>query len=168
MKFFIKKILLIYLFTGLLNAYNDGIEEIYTFVGVQGGYSKYGNIDAPTIGFSYGKQNSEWRTAINYNYANGSNHTYNSLIIQVDKGVLIDLFEDYPFKPYLGFSLGAMQHKKGDITDNGYLFGGNAGFNYVVNNLIDIDLGYKYMTSSKFHNLNDRGDILLSLHYYFD
>jgi hypothetical protein len=168
MKFFIKKILLIFLSTLLLYGYNDGIDDIYSFVGVQGGYSQYGNIDSPTIGFSYGKQNSEWRTAINYNYGNSSNHTYHSLIVQVDRGVLIELFENYPFKPYLGFSLGTMQHKKGDIRDNGYLFGGNIGFNYVVNNLLDVDLGYRYMGSSKFKNLNDRGDIILSLHYYFD
>ncbi len=168
MKFLIKKIAIILLSTGILNAYNNGIDEIYTFIGLQSAYTQYDNIDAPTIGFSYGKQNSEWRTSLNYNYAISSNHTYHSAIIQVDKGVLTELFRDYDFKPYLGFSLGAMQHKKGSITDNGYLFGGNAGFNYVVNNLIDIDLGYRYMSTSKFQHLNDRGDFLLSLHYYFD
>jgi len=168
MKFFIKKIVIIFLSTGLLNAYSDGTDDVYTFIGLQSAYTQYDNIDAPTIGFSYGKQNSEWRTAVNYNYANSSNHTYHSAIIQVDKGVLTELFRDYPFKPYLGFSLGAMQYRKDSIVDNGYLFGGNAGFNYVVNNLIDVDFGYRYMSTSKFNNLKDRGDFILSLHYYFE
>lgn len=165
MKFFIKRALIFLLTAGL---YSSTIDEIYTFVGVQGGYAQYDNIDAPIIGFSYGKQNSEWRTAINYNYSNSSSNTYHSIIIQVDTGIFTGLFEDYQFKPYLGFSLGAMQHKNGALDDKGYLFGGNIGLNYVVNNLIDVDLGYRYMSSSKFKNLDNRGDILLSLHYYFD
>jgi opacity protein-like surface antigen len=168
MNFFIKKLAIIFLSTKLLSAYTDGIDDIYTFIGVQTAYTQYDNVDAPTIGFTYGKQNSKWRTAINYNYAFSSDHTYHSAIIQVDKGVLTEVFRDYPFKPYLGFSLGAMQHRKDGEIDNGYLFGGNAGFNYVLNHVIDIDLGYRYMSTSKFKNLNNRGDFIFSLHYYFE
>ncbi len=168
MKNYIKNLLIITLLTGVLNAYSDGIDNIYSFIGVQGGYSKYDNIDAPTIGFTYGKQNSEWRTAINYNYANSSNNSFHSLILQVDRGILTELFKEYPFKPYIGFSLGAMQHTKGSFDDRGYLFGGNIGINYVLNNSIDIDLGYRYMDTSKLKKISDRGDLMLSLHYYFE
>ncbi len=168
MKNYIKSLLIISLFSGVLNAYNDGLENIYSFIGVQSGYSNYDNRDAPTIGLTYGKQNTEWRTAINYNYANSSNNIFHSLIIQVDRGVLTELFRDYPFKPYIGFSLGVMQHKKGSLNDKGYLFGGNIGINYVINNSLDIDLGYKYMDTSKLKKIDDRGDFMLSLHYYFE
>ena len=168
MKNYIKNIFIITLFTGVLNAYSDGIDNIYSFIGVQGGYSTYDNIDAPTIGISYGKQNSEWRTKINYNYANGSNNDFHSLIIQVDRGIFTELFMDYPFKPYIGFSLGIMEHTKGSFNDIGYLFGGDIGVNYVLNNSMDIDLGYKYMDTKKLKKIGDRGDLMLSLHYYFE
>jgi hypothetical protein len=168
MNFFIKTLLILFLLNESVSAFNHDVEKLYPFIGVQSGYTKYDKKDAPTIGITYGQQNSEWRTSLNYNYSNTSNNTYHSLVIQVDKGVLTEVFKDYSFKPYLGFSFGAMQHRNSIDTDNGYLFGGNIGFNYVVNHLIDIDLGYRYMSTSKFSHLKDRGDFLLSLHYYFD
>jgi hypothetical protein len=165
MRFFV---LILFLLNQTIYAYNNGIDEVYTFIGVQGGYSKYDKKDAPTIGITYGKQNAMWRTSIHYNYASISDNTYHSAIIQVDRGVLTELFKEYPFKPYFGISLGAMQYRNGGESDNGYLFGGNFGFNYVLNHMLDIDLGYRYMVTSKLDHLKDRGDILLSLHYYFD
>jgi len=146
----------------------DGIERLYTFVGVQNGYSKYDNIDASTIGLSYGKQNKDWRTSINYNYAYNDDHTYHSLILQVDRGVLIELFQNSLAKPYLGVAFGVMEHRKGGVHDRGYLFGGTIGFNYVFNRSVDIDLGYRLMSASKLNQFDTRGDLMLSLHYYFD
>ncbi len=71
-----RKIIVVLLFlVNTLLGY-DGIEKLYTFIGVQNGYSKYDNIDASTIGFTYGKQNEDWRTSINYNYAYSREHTY--------------------------------------------------------------------------------------------
>ncbi|NOZ90444.1 MAG: hypothetical protein GXO60_04060 [Epsilonproteobacteria bacterium] len=167
MKLFIKTLFILFLLNSTINAY-DGLDKLYTFIGVQGGYTKYDNVDTPTIGFKYGKQNSQWRTALIYNYSVNSDDIYHSFIVQVDKGILTDVFKDVPFKPYIGFSLGAMQHKNDTLTDRGYLFGGNIGINYVLNNYFDIDLGYRYMTTSKLKNLNDRSDFALSLHYYFE
>jgi len=167
MKLYTKTIFILFLLTFTLNA-SEALDKVYTFIGIQGAYTKYDNIDAPTIGFKYGKQNSEWRTAIIYNYAIKSDDSFHSIIIQVDRGVLTDIFRDTPLKPYLGFSFGAMQHRNNLVKDRGYLFGGNVGFNYVLNNYFDVDFGYKYMITSKFKHLNNRGDLALSLHYYFD
>jgi hypothetical protein len=69
---------------------------------------------------------------------------------------------------YAGFSLGIMQYKNDYIRDRGYLFGGNIGINYVLNNDFDLDFGYRYMTTNKFKDIDNRGDVALSLHYYFD
>jgi len=167
MKVYLKAIFILFLLNSTVSGY-DAIDRLYTFIGVQTAYTQYDNIDAPTIGFKYGKQNSEWRTALIYNYAVNSNDTFHSLIIQVDRGVLTEIFRDVPYKPYIGFSLGAMQHKNNLMTDKGYLYGGNIGFNYVLNNEMDIDLGYRYMSASKLKKINNRGDFALSLHYYFD
>jgi len=163
-----KKVIIAILFLGNILFGYDGIERLYTFIGVQNGYSKYENIDASTIGLTYGKQNKDWRTSINYNYAYNNDHTYHSLIVQVDRGVLIDLFRDSLFKPYVGLAFGAMEHRKHGIHDRGYLVGGTIGLNYVFNRSIDIDFGYRLMSASKLNDFDIRGDLMLSLHYYFD
>ena len=160
-------IIVLFFLVNMLFGY-DGIERLYTFIGVQNGYSKYENIDASTIGFTYGKQNKDWRTSINYNYAYMNDHTYHSLIMQVDKGVLIELFQDSLVKPYVGLAFGVMEHRKRSMHDRGALVGGTFGFNYVFNRNIDLDLGYRLMSASKLKNFDLRGDLLLSLHYYFD
>jgi len=162
-----KVIIVLFFLVNMLFGY-DGIERLYTFVGIQNGYSKYENIDASTIGITYGKQNKDWRTSINYNYAYMSDHTYHSLVTQVDTGILIDLFKDSLAKPYIGVAFGVMEHRKGSMHDRGYMVGGTLGFNYVFNREIDIDLGYRLMSVNEMKNLSLRGDLLLSLHYYFD
>ena len=168
MKVYQKAIFILFLLNSTISAF-DGLDRLYTFVGVQTAYTQYDNIDAPTIGFKYGKQDSQWRTSIAYNYGINSNDTFHSLIVQVDRGVLMDLLKDVPYKPYMGFSLGYMQYNNSsNKNDTGYLYGLNLGFNYVLNNDTDIDLGYRYMNTSKLKKINSRGDLALSLHYYFD
>ncbi len=61
-----------------------------------------------------------------------------------------------------------MEHRKGGLHDRGYLVGGSMGINYVFNKSIDIDLGYRLMSADKLKDFNVRGDLMLSLHYYFD
>jgi hypothetical protein len=164
MKFSIKILLILFLFT-LTSSAND---KLYSFLGIQSSYSDYDGVSTPTLGLKYGRQNSEWRTAISYNYADKSNDKFQSLIVQMDKGVLTDLFRMLPIKPYLGFSIGVMENKNSQITDRGYLYGLNVGLNYVLSNSFDIDLGYRQMWTSKFKYIDTRGDLSLSLHYYFE
>ncbi|MCK4442098.1 MAG: hypothetical protein KAU90_08815, partial [Sulfurovaceae bacterium] len=102
MKVYIKTLFILFLLNSTVNAY-DASDKLYTFIGVQTAYTQYDNIDAPTIGFKYGKQTTQWRTALIYNYAVNSDDIFHSFIIQVDRGVLTDLFEGVPFKPYIGF-----------------------------------------------------------------
>lgn len=145
--------------------------DMYSFIGVQGSSSDYDGISTPTVSLKYGQQSSMWRTAISYNYAHNSDDTLQSFIAQIDHGILTDLFENLPLKPYLGFSLGVMQHKNklNQIdTDNGYVYGLNGGVNYVLNNNFDIDLGYRYLRTDKLEYIDNVNDIMLSLHYYFD
>jgi len=146
-------------------------DKMYSFVGIQASYTNYDSETAPTIGFKYGKQTDTWRTALSYNYAQNTDNTYQSFIMQVDAGVLTELFKDIPIKPYLGFSFGVMEQRNSanEISkDRGLVYGINTGLNYVLNNSLDVDLGYRYMDSNKLRYIEDRGDISLSLHYYFD
>ncbi len=170
MKFFSKTALILFILN-ITSSANILTDKMYTFIGVQSSYTDYDTESAPTIGFKYGKQTDTWRTAISYNYAQASGDTYQSFIMQIDTGVLTELFRDIPLKPYLGFSLGVMEHRNSSnnpSTDKGYLYGLNTGINYVINNAFDIDFGYRYMDSSKLEYVGSRGDITLSLHYYFD
>jgi len=170
MRFFSKTLLILFLLN-ITSSADILTDKMYSFVGIQGSYTDYDRETAPTIGFKYGKQTDTWRTAISYNYAQNSDNTYQSFIMQIDTGVLTELFRDIPIKPYLGFSLGVMEHKNSAnslSTDRGYLYGINTGVNYILSNSLDIDFGYRYMDSDKLNYIDYRGDVSLSLHYYFD
>jgi opacity protein-like surface antigen len=170
MRFFSKTVLILFIFN-LTSSADILTDKMYTFIGVQGSYTDYDTKTTPTLGLKYGKQTDIWRTAISYNYAKASDNRYQSFIIQVDTGVLTELFREIPLKPYIGFSLGMMEHKNSSNTpskDRGYLYGLNGGFNYVINNSFDIDFGYRYMDSDKLEYIGNRGDLTLSLHYYFN
>ena len=156
------------LFSSLSYAFES---DLYSFIGVQGSSSKYDDLSTPTVALKYGQQNSIWRTAISLNYAQTGDDRLQALIAQVDHGVLTDMFEELPIKPYIGFSLGVINHQndKNSIdSDNGYLYGANGGINYVLNNDFDIDLGYRYLKTDKLKYIDDISDITLSLHYYFE
>ena len=167
MKLSLKTLLIFLMFNLTANAF-DANEKLYSFIGVQASQTKYDSASTTTMGLKYGVQNSKWRTAIAYNYAEKSGSKFQSIVMQMDKGVLTELFRDLPLKPYLGFSLALMQDKNSELTDRGFLYGINTGFNYVLNDSFDIDFGYRYMIAKKFKNVDNRVDILISLHYYFD
>ncbi len=149
----------------------DGITSIYEFVGVEAGISDYDGITTPTIGLKYGQQSPLWRTALAYNFSTDTEDTFNTLIVQVDRGVLTELFEEFPFKPYIGFSLGVIQHSNSDNkidNDRGYLYGLNTGMNYVLNNEFDVDISYRYQKTSQLEYVDHSNALSIALHYYFD
>jgi opacity protein-like surface antigen len=47
------------------------------------------------------------------------------------------------------------------------MYGLNGGFTYIVNNSIDLDLGYRYMKTAKMTNIDKVDDINLALHYFY-
>ena len=155
---------------------SDGITEMYDFIGIQTGLSSVNaanksgsNGIAPSIGFKYGQQTSDWRTAIYYNYAHHSNENFHSVVAQVDHGILMEAFAAFPFKPYIGFSLGMMKHSGNGYSNSDFIYGINTGLNYVLNNHMDIDLSLQHMrTGGKLENLDGMNNLNLSLHYYFD
>ena len=155
---------------------NDGITEMYDFIGVQTGISSVSgkgksgsDVIAPSIAFKYGQQTAEWRTAIYYNFTYNSHDKFHSIIAQVDHGVFMEHFTDLPFKPYLGFSVGMMQHNFKGGSNSDFVYGVNTGVNYVLNNTMDLDLGFQHMRmGGKLENLDSITNLSLSLHYYFE
>jgi len=168
--YFMKKIILLFLPIVLLSSSLFAQERLYSFIGVQTSTSKFDKITAPTIGVKYGKQSKDIRTAISYNYGKNSDDTFQTLIMQIDTGILTNTFKKSPLKPYIGASLGLIQHKNNNLisyTDKGYLLGANTGVTYIFNNNMDFDLGYRFLKTSKMKEIKDINDLSFSMHYFY-
>ncbi|CAA6818144.1 MAG: Unknown protein [uncultured Sulfurovum sp.] len=153
----------------LLSISLSAADKSYSFLGIQAGTSYIEGDFAPTVGLKYGIQTRKYRTSFNYNYGENSNAKYQTLIAQIDTGVLTNTFKDSAFKPYAGFSFGAMQEKNklSSLTDKGYLYGINTGLAYIYNDALDFDLGYRYLQTSKLKNVSSLNDLTLSMHYFY-
>lgn len=148
--------------TSILQADNKS----YSFLGAQTSLSKYEETSTQSYGLKYGKQVDMWRTAITIAQAEEKKETLQTLIMQVDHGILSQTFQEFPLKPFIGFSTGLIQHDNNQ-KDKGYLFGLNGGFTYILNNRVDIDLAYRNMKTSKMNSVDSISDIILSLHYFY-
>jgi len=138
----------------------------YSFVGAQTSVSSYNDITAQSFGIKFGKQVDTWRTAVSINHEESNGNTLESLLIQADKGVLGHLFQKSSFQPYIGFTLGIIQHKEKQ-NNKGYGYGINGGVTYILNHDFDVDLGYRILTTTKIDNINNIGNLTLSLHYFY-
>ena len=141
-------------------------EKSYSFFGAQTSFINYDSISSPSLGFKYGVQRAMWRTSINLDYASIGSNTLSSLMLQVDKGVLKNITENSAFKPHVGFSLGVLQHKN-SVTDKGYGIGLNTGITYLLNDAIDLDLSYRFLSTSKMNDISSLNSLSLSLHYFY-
>jgi len=141
-------------------------EKSYSFFGGQTSFVNYDSVSSPSLGLKYGIQRGMWRSSINFDYATTSSDTLSSLILQVDKGILKNVTKDSPLKPHAGFSFGLLQHTN-SFTDKGYGFGLNTGVTYLLNDSIDLDLSYRYLSTSKMQNIGSINTLNLSLHYFY-
>jgi len=141
-------------------------DKSYSFFGAQTSFVNYNNIASPALGLKYGVQKNMWRTTVNLDYATTGSDTLSSLSLQVDKGVLRNVTQNSPLKPYVGASLGLLQYQ-GDKTDKGYGYGLNTGLTYLLNDAMDIDLDFKYIYATKMDAFNSINTLTLSLHYFY-
>lgn len=156
---------LILLSTSLL-----AVDKSYSFLGIEVGNTFTENKSVPTIGLKYGVQTRKYRTSLSYKYAKKSNVNYQTLVAQVDTGILTNTFRNSSIKPYAGFSVGVIQENNvlNTIeTDRGYLYGINTGLTYIFNDALDFDLAYRYLETSKLENTDSLSDVSLSLHYFY-
>lgn len=159
------KILIITLLTVSLSCANGN--KSYSFLGTQTSFVNYDDIStAPSLGLKYGVQRGMWRSSFNLDYSQKNDSKLGSLILQVDKGVLQKYSTNSPLKPHVGFSLGVLQHQNGS-SDKGYGFGVNGGLTYLLNDAIDLDLNYRYLSTSKMKTIGTVHHLNLSLHYFY-
>ncbi len=165
-----KKFILLFLSIILFSTSLFANEKLYSFIGIEASASKFDKVSTPTIGIKYGKQSKEMRTSIAYSYANKSSNSFQSLIMQVDSGILTQTFKDIAFKPYLGLSFGVIQQSNKELlgyNDKGFVYGVNMGLSYIVNDNIDFDLGYRFLKTSKMKELDKINNLSFSLHYFY-
>ena len=152
----------------LAHAEND---KLYSFIGIQTSTTQFENNTVPTIGLRYGMQSEKIRTSIAYNYGKNSNNQYQTLMMQMDTGILSNTFANSNFKPYMGASFGIIQYDDKQTTkslrDRGYIYGINAGLTYILNDALDLDLGYKFLKTEKVENINSINDLTFAMHYFY-
>jgi opacity protein-like surface antigen len=141
-------------------------DKSYSFFGAQTSIINYNSTSSPSLGLKYGIQKGMWRTGINLDYASTGSDKLTSFLLQVDKGILKSITKDSPFKPHVGFSLGVLQHKN-SVTDKGYGIGLNTGITYLLNDAIDLDLSYRFLSTSKMNDISSLNSLNLSLHYFY-
>jgi len=153
----------------LLSTSLSATDKSYSFLGIQAGNSFIEGKSISTVGLKYGVQTRKYRTSINYNYGKNSDGIYQTLITQIDTGILIHTFKNSLLKPYAGLSFGIMQEKNriSSIIDKGYLYGVNTGLAYIFNDALDFDLGYRYLKTSKLNKIDSINDLTLSMHYFY-
>jgi hypothetical protein len=144
-------------------------DKSYSFLGIQAGDAFVEGKSTPTIGLKYGVQTRKYRTSLNYNYGENSKSSYQTFMMQIDTGILLNSFRNSLFRPYAGFSFGVMQEKNKarSIIDRGYLYGLNTGLAYIYNDTLDFDLSYKYLKTSKLNKIDSINDLSLSMHYFY-
>jgi len=141
-------------------------EKSYSFFGANTSYINYDGISSPSLGLKYGIQKGMWRSSINLDYASTGSNKLSSLLIQVDKGILKNISKNSPLKPHAGFSFGLLDHKQ-SVSDKGYGFGINTGVTYLFNEAIDLDLSYRFFSTTKMNNISSLNSLNLSLHYFY-
>jgi len=154
----------------LLSSSLLAVDKSYSFLGIQAGSSFSQSNTTPTVGLKYGIQTKKYRTSLIYSHGKKSKSTYDTFIVQMDTGILSNTFKNSAFKPYAGFSFGAMQEKNvlNALTkDSGYVYGINTGLAYIFNDAIDFDLGYRFLKTSKLESIDSLSDLTLSMHYFY-
>ena len=140
----------------------------YSFIGIQTGISKFENRDTPSFGVKYGVQQENSRSSIIYSYDKNGDDKFQMLLLQIDMGIFNNTFENSLLKPYLGTSFGVLQANSNHLArDRGYVYGLNTGLAYILNDDFDLDLGYRYLKTSKLKNIDNINNLNLSMHYFY-
>ena len=144
-------------------------DKSYSFIGVQTDFSKIDKVKAPSIGLKYGLQQKNARTSFSINYGKKGVDTFQSALLQVDMGIFKNTLRNSSFKPYVGLSVGIMQHDNDAFVkeDRGLVYGVNTGLAYILNDSFDVDLGYRYLKTSSLDTIDEINAANLSLHYFY-
>jgi opacity protein-like surface antigen len=120
------------------------------------------------FGFRIGAQNEEWRTTISGHQFNKNSQKYFRTMLQLDRFIWSSLYESdrIIFKPYLGGHVGWLKYTDGNIDDQGFVYGTQAGLAWNVIKEVDFDFGYRY-SFSDVNKVNDIGSVVFAVNYLY-
>jgi len=121
-----------------------------------------------SFGLRLGAQNTQWRSMLFLDYfdSKGDNQNYERLGVQVDYFLVSSMLESSAFRPYIGLNGSYLNYESTDIDESGFGYGGEIGFVVAINQMIDLDLEYRYSVSS-FDRMANVGSVVLGLHYVY-
>ncbi len=175
----VKKIETVLLCTALSSSvYAGNVSEAKGFMGLEvgaatvqadvGGFFAEPDYDGDAVefGLRLGAQTNEWRTMFVFDYYDSSDDDQN-----MEKGFLmLDYFflnsDESSFRPFIGLNVGYANYESTLIEDDGFLYGGQAGFVLNVAETVDLDLGYRYSLSNA-DALDHTTSIVFGLNYLY-
>ena len=163
-----KKLLItFFIIAALVTTISAEEKDKYTFVGVAISSKNidFNNANSQkdaTFGFRYGIQNKDYRVMTT---AELDQRGYRGLTLETDS--LFNTMNIYKMelKPYIGVSIGYVDHKK-DNTDHA-IFGIHTGAIMYINKDFDLDLGFSRQLKRKDKGINAINAVVLAVHYYF-
>ncbi|MBN2826079.1 MAG: outer membrane beta-barrel protein [Campylobacterales bacterium] len=120
------------------------------------------------FGIRIGAQNKDWRTIIALNYYDNkeSDQNYERGLLGFDYYLLTSQFKSASFKPYLGVHGGYMNYESTQKDEDGFFYGGQAGFTLDVTKEIDVDVAYRYSLGDM-NEVDHIGNFVLGVNYLY-
>jgi len=120
------------------------------------------------FGVRLGAQNDDWRTMIALNYYDNqeSDQNVERGLLGFDYYLLTSQFKSTSFKPYLGIHGGYMNYESTEKDENGFFYGGQAGFTLDVMDQIDVDVAYRYSLADM-DEVDHMGNFVLGVNYLY-
>ncbi|HEO98722.1 MAG TPA: hypothetical protein ENO02_05440 [Epsilonproteobacteria bacterium] len=153
------------------------LSEVKKFIGFEVGAAK---IQADTFlvndhegddaefGLRLGAQNDEWRTMLVFDYFDSSDddQNYEKGLVQFDYYLFNNESESFSFRPFIGINAGYMNYESEGIDEDGFLYGGQAGFIFGVTEHFDIDVMYRYSFTDAAHT-DHVESVVVGLNYFY-
>jgi len=120
------------------------------------------------FGLRIGAQNNDWRTLLSLNYYDNkeSDQNFERGILGFDYYLLTSEFKSASFRPYLGLHGGYMNYESTQKDENGFFYGGQAGFTLDVADKIDLDVAYRY-SLGEVEEVDHIGNFVLGVNYLY-
>jgi hypothetical protein len=88
--------------------------------------------------------------------------------MQIDNILLDEIMGNPEYRPYLGFSAGAIEYKDDALTETkGYFYGVHAGLLVYVTDTIDADISYNHYNIIDIKSVDKMSGASFSLHYFY-
>ena len=123
---------------------------------------------AVEYGLRFGAENNDWRATFAFDYFDSGSDDQN-----VEKGLfLVDYFffesdsSSVSIKPFIGANAGLINYESTGVDATDFIYGGQAGVVFGMNENLDLDLSYRYSLSGS-EKVNNLGSIVFGLNYLY-